>query len=76
MESTPARHFRTALGQVANFFYTLREKRQVHKPLPTLIHILRPLSAMMVGLPPGEAGAPEFVFNLNVPTRWAFRRPL
>ena len=41
VESGPARHFRSALGQVVNFFYTLKVKQQALKRSQALIHTLR-----------------------------------
>ena len=37
VESGPARHFRVALGQVVNFFYTMRGKRPEPRRSPTSI---------------------------------------
>lgn len=48
VESKPPKHFRTALGQIVNFFYTLQERLQEHRPLPILILIWLHLSIMII----------------------------
>jgi len=47
VESAPAKHLRTALGQIANFFYTFRAKQLGPKHWPVLIRTWHRLSGMM-----------------------------
>ena len=42
VESNPAKHFRTALGQIVNFFYTLQGRRLALKPSQILTLFWRP----------------------------------
>ena len=75
VESTPARHFRTALGQVANF-YTLQGEAPELRPLPISIHTWLPSSPLTawITIKPSRRSQ-EFIFNLNVPTRVGFQTP-
>ena len=41
-ESLPAKHFRTALGQIVNFFYTIQGEPPVLRPFPTSIRCWHP----------------------------------
>jgi ribonucleoside-triphosphate reductase len=75
-ESAPAKHLRTALGQVANFFYTLQGEAAGAQAFSSLDTLLAPfirydsLSDREV-----KQALQEFVFNLNVPTRVGFQTP-
>jgi anaerobic ribonucleoside-triphosphate reductase len=75
-ESGPARHFRTALGQIANFFYTLQGEAAGAQAFSSLDTYLAPF-IRHDGLGYGEVrqALQEFVFNLNVPTRVGFQTP-
>ncbi|NLG86063.1 MAG: ribonucleoside triphosphate reductase, partial [Firmicutes bacterium] len=76
VESAPARHLRTALGQIANFFYTLQGEAAGAQALASFDTYLAPfirydnLSYREV-----KQALQEFVFNLNVPTRVGFQTP-
>ncbi|MBN1630193.1 MAG: ribonucleoside triphosphate reductase, partial [Thermoleophilia bacterium] len=75
-ESAPARHFRTALGQIANFFYTLQGEAAGAQAFSNLDTLLAPF-IRYDGLSQKEVkqALQEFVFNLNVPTRVGFQTP-
>jgi ribonucleoside-triphosphate reductase len=75
-ESKPARHFRTALGQVVNFFYTLQGEAAGAQAFSSFDTLLAPYISYD-GLEQHEVkqALQEFVFNLNVPTRVGFQTP-
>ena len=75
-ESSPARHFRTALGQVVNFFYTLQGEAAGAQAFSNFDTLLAPF-IRHDGLGYGEVkqALQEFVFNLNVATRVGFQTP-
>jgi anaerobic ribonucleoside-triphosphate reductase len=76
IESIPAKHFRTALGQVVNFFYTLQGEAAGAQAFSNFDTYLAPfirydrLSQKEV-----EQSLQEFFFNMNVPTRVGFQTP-
>jgi ribonucleoside-triphosphate reductase len=75
-ESGPARHFRSALGQIVNFFYTLQGEAAGAQAFSSFDTLLAPfvredkLSQKEV-----RQAIQEFIFNLNVPTRVGFQTP-
>jgi ribonucleoside-triphosphate reductase (formate) len=75
-ESGPARHFRSALGQIVNFFYTLQGEAAGAQAFSHFDTLLAPfiryddLSYKAV-----KQAIQEFVFNVNVPTRVGFQTP-
>ncbi len=75
-ESAPARHFRSALGQVVNFFYTLQGEAAGAQAFSNFDTLLAPF-IRYDGLSYHEVkqALQEFVFNLNVPTRVGFQTP-
>jgi ribonucleoside-triphosphate reductase len=75
-ESGPARHFRTALGQMANFFYTLQGEAAGAQAFSSVDTMLAPFIARD-GLSYKEVkqALQEWVFNLNVATRVGFQTP-
>jgi len=75
-ESSPARHFRSALGQVVNFFYTLQGEAAGAQAFANFDTLLAPF-IRYDGLSRREVkqALQEFVFNLNVPTRVGFQTP-
>ena len=76
VESTPARHFRTALGQVANFFYTLQGEAAGAQAFASFDTYLAPFIAHDgLDYTQTKQALQEFVFNLNVPTRVGFQTP-
>lgn len=76
IESAPAKHFRTALGQVVNFFYTLQGESAGAQAFANFDTYLAPFIAYD-GLNYREVkqAIQEFIFNLNVPTRVGFQTP-
>lgn len=76
IESAPAKHFRTALGQVVNFMYTLQGEAAGAIAFSNFDTLLAPfirydnLSKKEV-----KQAVQEFVFNMNVPTRVGFQTP-
>ncbi len=75
-ESSPARHFRSALGQVVNFFYTLQGESAGAQAFSNFDTLLAPF-IRYDGLTYKETkqALQEFIFNLNVPTRVGFQTP-
>ncbi len=75
-ESKPARHFRSALGQIVNFFYTLQGEAAGAQAFSSLDTLLAPF-IRHDGLTYVEVkqALQEFVFNVNVPTRVGFQTP-
>jgi anaerobic ribonucleoside-triphosphate reductase len=75
-ESSPARHFRTALGQIINFFYTLQGEAAGAQAFSNFDTLLAPF-IRFDGLKYKEVkqALQEFVFNVNVPTRVGFQTP-
>jgi anaerobic ribonucleoside-triphosphate reductase len=76
VESAPARHFRSALGQVVNFFYTLQGEAAGAQAFSNFDTLLAPF-IRYDGLNYREVkqALQEFVFNINVPTRVGFQTP-
>ncbi|MCR4429680.1 MAG: ribonucleoside triphosphate reductase [Tepidanaerobacteraceae bacterium] len=74
--SRPPKHFRTALGQIVNFFYTLQGEAAGAQALSNFDTYLAPF-IYYDGLSYAEVrqGIQEFIFNLNVPTRVGFQTP-
>ncbi len=76
IESKPAKHFRSALGQVVNFFYTLQGEAAGAQALSNFDTYLAPfirydgLSYKQV-----KQAMQEFLFNINIPTRVGFQTP-
>jgi ribonucleoside-triphosphate reductase len=75
-ESRPARHFRSALGQIVNFFYTLQGEAAGAQAFSNFDTLLAPF-IRHDGLGPDDVrqALQEFVFNLNVATRVGFQTP-
>lgn len=76
VESRPARHFRSALGQVVNFFYTLQGEAAGAQAFSSFDTLLAPF-IRYDGLNYKEVkqALQEFIFNVNVPTRVGFQTP-
>ncbi len=76
IESKPAKHLRTALGQIVNFFYTLQGEAAGAQAFSNFDTYLAPfirhdnLSEKDV-----KQSIQEFFFNINVPTRVGFQTP-
>jgi len=76
MESKPAKHLRSALGQIINFFYTLQGEAAGAQAFSNFDTLLAPF-IRFDNLSPKEVkqALQEFVFNVNVPTRVGFQTP-
>ncbi|MDR0339289.1 MAG: ribonucleoside triphosphate reductase [Desulfovibrio sp.] len=76
VESAPPRHFRSALGQLVNFFYTLQGEAAGAQAVSSFDTLLAPF-IRADGLSPAEVkqALQEFVFNINIPTRVGFQTP-
>jgi ribonucleoside-triphosphate reductase len=76
VESGPARHLRSALGQVVNFFYTLQGEAAGAQAFSNFDTLLAPF-IRFDGLTYTEIrqALQEFIFNINVPTRVGFQTP-
>ncbi len=76
IESAPAKHFRTALGQIVNFMYTMQGEAAGAQAFSNFDTLLAPfirydnLTYNQV-----KQSIQEFVFNMNVPTRVGFQTP-
>ncbi len=75
-ESKPAKHFRTALGQVVNFFYTLQGESAGAQAFSNFDTLLAPFIYYdKLSYEDVKQALQEFVFNVNVPTRVGFQTP-
>ncbi len=75
-ESSPARHFRSALGQIVNFFYTLQGEAAGAQAFSNFDTLLAPFIRYdNLGYREVKQALQEFVFNVNVPTRVGFQTP-
>ena len=76
VESAPPRHFRTALGQIVNFFYTLQGEAAGAQALANFDTYLAPFIRYdKMSYKEVKQAIQEFIFNLNVPTRVGFQTP-
>jgi ribonucleoside-triphosphate reductase len=76
VESKPAKHFRSALGQIVNFFYTLQGEAAGAQAFANIDTLLAPLIRFdRLSQEEVKQAIQEFVFNLNVPTRTGFQTP-
>lgn len=76
VESCPPRHLRTALGQMVNFLGTLQNEWAGAQAFSSVDTYLAPY-VRMDGLDDDDVRQcmQEFVFNLNVPSRWGTQTP-
>jgi ribonucleoside-triphosphate reductase len=76
VESKPAKHFRSALGQIVNFFYTLQGEAAGAQAFSSFDTLLAPfIRHDNLSFKEVKQALQEFVFNLNVPTRVGFQTP-
>jgi len=74
--SAPPRHFRTAIGQLVNFFYTLQGEAAGAQAVSSFDTYLAPFVRHdKLSYKEVRQGIQEFVYNLNVPTRVGFQTP-
>jgi ribonucleoside-triphosphate reductase len=76
VQSNPPKHFRSALGQIINFFYTMQGEAAGAQAFANFDTYLAPF-IRYDGLTYKEVkqGLQEFMFNINVPTRVGFQTP-
>jgi len=72
--SKPAKHFRTALGQIVNFFYTLQGEAAGAQAFSNFDTYLAPFIAYdKMDYKEVKQAMQEFIYNVNVPTRVGFQ---
>jgi len=76
IQCSPAKHFRTALGQVVNFMYTMQGESTGAQAFSNFDTLLAPFIRYdNLDYPQVKQAMQEFIFNLNVPTRTGFQTP-
>jgi len=76
VSSKPAKHLRTALGQIVNFFYTLQGETAGAQAFSNFDTLLAPFIKFdNLTYKEVKQAMQEFVFNLAVPTRVGFQTP-
>ena len=76
VESKPAKHLRSALGQVVNFFYTLQGEAAGAQAFSNFDTLLAPFIRYdNLSFNEVKQALQEFIFNINVPTRVGFQTP-
>jgi len=74
--SGPAKHFRSILGQIVNFFFTLQGEAAGAQAFSNFDTLLAPFIRYdNLDYKQVKQGLQEFVFNMNVPTRVGFQTP-
>ncbi len=75
-ESKPAKHLRTALGQIVNFFYSLQGESAGAQAFSSFDTYLAPFIRYdNLDYEQVKQALQEFIFNMNVPTRVGFQTP-
>nr|HPL93006.1 ribonucleoside triphosphate reductase [bacterium] len=76
VEANPAKHFRSALGQVVNFFYTLQGEAAGAQAFSSFDTYLAPFIRYdKLSYTEVKDALQNFVFNMNIPTRVGFQTP-
>jgi ribonucleoside-triphosphate reductase len=76
IESRPAKHFRAALGQCVNFFFTLQGESAGAQAFSNFDTYLSPFIRYdNMDYKQVKQALQEFLFNMNVPTRVGFQTP-
>ncbi len=76
IQSKPAKHFRSALGQIVNFFYTLQGEGAGAQAFSNFDTLLAPFIRYdNLTYKEVKQSLQEFLFNCNVPTRTGFQTP-
>ena len=76
VESKPAKHLQTALGQLVNFFYTLQGETAGAEAVSNLDTLLAPFIRYdNLNYNQVKQAMQEFLFNCAVPTRVGFQTP-
>lgn len=74
--SKPAKHFRTVLGQIVNFFYTMQGEAAGAQAFSNFDTYLAPFIRYdKLCYEQVKQSLQEFLFNINVPTRVGFQTP-
>jgi ribonucleoside-triphosphate reductase len=72
--SFPPKHFRTALGQITNFLYTLQGEAAGAQALSNFDTLLAPfIKYDNLNYDEVKQAVQEFIFNMNIPTRVGFQ---
>jgi len=76
IESSPPKHFKSALGQITNFFYTLQGETAGAQAFSSVDTLLAPFIARdHLDFPAIKQALQEWIYNLNVSTRVGFQTP-
>jgi ribonucleoside-triphosphate reductase (formate) len=76
VSSKPAKHLRTALGHIVNFFYTLQGETAGAQAFASFDTYLAPFVAYdNLSYAEVKQCIQEFLYNMNVPTRVGFQTP-
>ena len=76
VESKPPKHFKTALGQLVNFFYTLQGEAAGAQAISSFDTYMAPFVKFdNLDYKKVKQAMQEFIFNLNIPTRVGFQTP-
>jgi ribonucleoside-triphosphate reductase len=76
VESKPAQHFRTLLGQIVNFFYTMQGEAAGAQAFSNFDTYLAPfIRKDNLSYKEVKQSLQEFMFNMNIPTRVGFQTP-
>ncbi|HBA36583.1 TPA: ribonucleoside triphosphate reductase [Candidatus Falkowbacteria bacterium] len=76
VQSNPPKHFRSALGQIVNFFYTMQGEAAGAQAFSNFDTYLAPFIRYDdLSFKEVKQGLQEFMFNINVPTRVGFQTP-
>ena len=76
VQSKPAKHFRSALGQMVNFLYTMQGEAAGAQAFSNFDTLLAPFVRYdKLNYEQVKQAMQEFIFNLNVPTRVGFQTP-
>jgi ribonucleoside-triphosphate reductase len=76
VESKPPKHFRSALGQIVNFFYTLQGEAAGAQAFSNFDTLLAPFIRYdNLNYSEVKQALQEFVYNINIPTRVGFQTP-
>jgi ribonucleoside-triphosphate reductase len=76
VESDPPKHFETALGQMVNFLGTLQNEWAGAQAFSSFDTLLAPYAKNdHLSYEEVYQGVQQFVFNLNIPSRWGMQTP-
>lgn len=76
VQSNPPKHFRSSLGQIINFFYTMQGEAAGAQAFANFDTYLAPFIRYdKLSYKDVKQALQEFMFNINVPTRVGFQTP-